>query len=172
MTALLDKIPLRVQDGYNVVVETPRSSRTKFAYDPSTGMFLAKKLLAPGFVFPFAFGFLPSTQGGDGDPLDILVVTDADLPTGSLVRCRLIGAIAMEEVSGGETLRNDRLLAVPMLNHQDRPPDALSELPSAALRDLERFLVAYQAADGTEAKVVARLDRSAAEALVRKAGLS
>ena len=79
MKAPIDKISLHVADGYNVVVETPRGSRTKFAYDPETGLFLAKKLLAMGFAFPFSFGFLPSTKAQDGDPLDVLPLTEAEL---------------------------------------------------------------------------------------------
>jgi inorganic pyrophosphatase len=117
MTIAIDKISLHVPDGYNVVVETPKGSRTKFAYHPETGLFRAKKLLAMGFVFPFPFGFLPSTKAEDGDPLDVLLVTDAVLPTGSLVQCRLLGGIAMEETKQGNTVRNDRLFAVPLLLH-------------------------------------------------------
>jgi inorganic pyrophosphatase len=53
MTTEIDKIPLNAPDGYNIVVETPKGSRTKFAYDSETGLFLAKKLLPMGFAFPF-----------------------------------------------------------------------------------------------------------------------
>lgn len=169
MKAPVDKISLYVTDGYNVVVETPRGSRTKFAYDPETGLFLAKKLLAMGFAFPFPFGFLPSTKAEDGAPLDVLLLTEAELPMGSLVRCRLIGGIAIEEMKDGTIKRNDRLLAVPLLLHQDRPPFELSEVPLAELKDIEDFFVAYQAADGKEAKIVDRLDKSEAESIVREA---
>lgn len=169
MVSSLDKISLHACDGYNVVVETPRGSRTKFAYDPKTGLFRAKKLLAMGFAFPFAFGFFPSTRAEDGDPLDVLILTDADLPVGSLVRCRLIGGIAIEESVEGETRRNDRLLAVPLLRHQDRPPYELSDMPPAEIKDIEDFLVAYQAADGKETRVAARLDKAEAESVVRGA---
>lgn len=169
MTVAIDRIPLHAPDGYNVVVETPKGSRTKFAYDPEIGMFRAKKLLAMGFALPFPFGFFPSTKAEDGDPLDVLLVTDADLPTGSLVRCTLLGAIAMEETKQGKAVRNDRLLAVPLLLHQDRAPFELSDMPAAELKDIEDFLVSYQAADGKQAKVVGRLDRTEAESVVRKA---
>jgi inorganic pyrophosphatase len=169
MASSLDNIPLRAPDGYNVVVETPRGSRTKFAYDPQTGLFRAKKLLAMGFAFPFAFGFFPSTRAEDGDPWDVLLLTDADLPMGTLVRCRLIGGVAMEESVEGETRRNDRLLAVPLLRHQDRPPYELSNVPSAELTDIEDFLVGYQAADGKDIKVIARLDKAEVESIVRGA---
>jgi inorganic pyrophosphatase len=169
MHAPIDGIALHVEGGYNVVVETPRGSRTKFAYDSETGLFRAKNLLAMGFAFPFPFGFFPSTKAQDGDPLDALLITDADLPTGSLIRCRLLGGIAMERSSEGNSQRNDRLLAVPLLMHQDRPPYALSDIPSAELKDLEDFLVAYHVADGKEAKVVGRMNKAEAESVVRKA---
>ena len=71
--------------------------------------------------------------------------------------------------SEGNPQRNDRLLAVPLLLHQDRPPYALSDIPSAELKDLEDFLVAYQVADGKEAKVVGRMNKAEAESVVRKA---
>jgi len=171
MNAPIDNIPLYVPGGYNVVVETPRGSRTKFAYDAEIGMFRAKKLLAMGFAFPFPFGFLPSTRAHDGDPLDVLLLTDAELPMGSLVRCRLLGAIGVEETSEGITKRNDRLLAVPLLLHQDRPPYELADMPSAELKDIEDFFVAYQAADGKETKILGRFERSDAERLVREAFL-
>ena len=101
MHAPIDKIALDVEGGYNVVVETPRGSRIKFVYDSETRLFRAKKLLAMGFAFPFPFGFFPSTKAQDGDPLDVLLVTDADLPTGTLVGCRLMGGIEMEELREG-----------------------------------------------------------------------
>jgi inorganic pyrophosphatase len=172
MTVAIDKIPLQAPDGYNVVVETPKGSRTKFAYDPEFGMFRAKKLLAMGFAFPFPFGFFPSTKAEDGDPLDVLLVTEADLPMGSLVRCRLLGGIAMEQLSEGNPQRNDRLLAVPLLLHQARPPYEVSDLPPAELKDIEDFLIGYQAADGKEAKVVGRLDKSEAERIVTESSQS
>ena len=107
MTASVDKISLHVPGGYNVVVETPRGSRTKFAYDSETGLFRAKKLLAMGFAFPFPFGFFPSTRADAGDPLDVMLLTDADLPTGSLVSCRVLGGFALEELREGSVKRND-----------------------------------------------------------------
>lgn len=166
MIASIDKISLHVPGGYNVVVETPRGSRTKFAYDPQTGLFRAKKLLAMGFAFPFAFGFFPSTRGQDGDPLDVLLLTDAYLPMGTLVRCRPIG---VEQSDGNETQRNDRLFVVPLLRHQDCPPYELSDLPSEELKDLENFFVWYQAADTKVVKIVGHLGKAEAENIIAQA---
>ena len=147
MATSIDKISLHAPDGYNVVVETPRGSRTKFSYDLETGLFRAKKLLAMGFAFPFPF------------------------PMGSLVRCRVLGGFALEDLQEGAVRRNDRLLAVPLLLHQDRPPYNLSDMPPEQLKDLEDFFVAYPAADGKQARVVGRLDKAEAENVIAKASL-
>jgi hypothetical protein len=58
---------------------------------------------------------------------------------------------------------------VPLLRHQDRPPYELLEIPGAELKDIEEFFVSYQAADGKDVKVVARLDMSEAESIISKA---
>jgi len=50
-------------------------------------------------------------RGEDGDPLDILVIADDALPVGCLVSARLLGVIEAEQSDGGETCRNDRLIA-------------------------------------------------------------
>ena len=55
------------------IIETPRGSRNKCSYDPDSGLFKLGELLPAGLLFPFDFGFVPSTLGGDGDPLDMAV---------------------------------------------------------------------------------------------------
>ena len=59
----------------NVIVEVPRGTRNKFKYDEHFGLFRLSKILPTGALFPYDFGFVPSTASEDGDPLDILVLT-------------------------------------------------------------------------------------------------
>ena len=59
-------------DDLNVIVETPRGSRNKFDFDEEYRLFKLAKVLPEGMVFPFEFGFIPSTRGDDGDPLCFL----------------------------------------------------------------------------------------------------
>ncbi len=92
---------------WNVVIETPKGSRNKFDYDPELGLFRLGGVLPLGAVFPFDFGFVPSTLGGDGDPLDVLTLMDEPAFTGCLVTVRLLGVIEAEQSEGGETTRND-----------------------------------------------------------------
>ena len=71
----------------NVVIETVKGCRNKFKYDAETGTFSLCKVLPCGSVFPFDFGFIPSTIGDDGDPLDVLILMEAALL--SRVHCPL-----------------------------------------------------------------------------------
>lgn len=56
------------------IIETPKNRRNKFDYDPDSNLFKLGGLLPEGMMFPFDFGFIPSTLGGDGDPLDVMVL--------------------------------------------------------------------------------------------------
>jgi inorganic pyrophosphatase len=58
------------------IIETPKSRRNKFDYDPESNLFKLGGLLPEGMMFPFDFGFIPSTLGQDGDPLDVMVLMD------------------------------------------------------------------------------------------------
>ena len=80
---LSDLPPIHEEDGaINVVIETSRGSRTKLTYEPDAGTFVATKILPQGMSFPFDFGFVPSTTGGDGDPLDVLLLIDEPVAAG------------------------------------------------------------------------------------------
>ena len=97
----------------HVIIETPKGSRNKFKYDEAHGLFKLGGVLPAGAVFPFDFGFVPTTLGGDGDPLDVLLLMDEPAFAGCLVAARLIGVIeAAQTEEDGTTERNDRLIAV------------------------------------------------------------
>jgi inorganic pyrophosphatase len=96
----------------DVVIETPKGSRNKFKYDVHSRRFKLAKVLPEGMVFPFDFGFVPSTKGADGDPLDVLVLMDEPAFPGCFVECRLVGILEAEQTKGQRKIRNDRLIAV------------------------------------------------------------
>ena len=111
----LTRLPARDgKDGdWNVVVETPKGCRNKFKFDEAAGLFRLGGVLPAGAVFPFDFGYLPATQGDDGDPLDVLILMDEPAFPGCVVAARLVGVIEAEQTEkGGRPERNDRLIAV------------------------------------------------------------
>jgi inorganic pyrophosphatase len=152
----------------NVIVETPKGSRNKFSYDQETGLFTLSKLLPAGKVFPLNFGFIPSTRGGDGDPLDILLVFDEILFPGCLVTARLIGGLKVQQSEKGKMQRNDRLLAVPVLPREYDPPRSIRDLGKELVQDIEEFFVSYQKMMGKECKVLGIMAAKETEKLVRQ----
>jgi len=100
-----------------VIIETPKGSHQKFNYEPKSGSFLLSKLMPAGMVFPFDFGFLPGTVGDDGDPLDVMLISELNTFTGCMVGCRIIGGIkAQQRKKNGKITRNDRFIAVPEIS--------------------------------------------------------
>jgi inorganic pyrophosphatase len=152
-----------------VVIETPKGSRNKYAWDREQQIFALKKVLPEGMSFPYDFGFIPSTEGDDGDPIDVLVLMDQPVFTGCLVKARLIGVIEGKQTEKGKSERNDRLLAVAESSHTHSNINSINDLNKDLLKELEKFLVNYHLNDGAEFKVLARKGPSAAVTCLEKA---
>lgn len=135
------------------VVETPKGSRSKFDYDEESGLFELAGLLPEGMSFPLAFGFVPSTKGEDGDPLDVMVLHDEAVPIGTLLTVRLIGVIEAEQTENGQTVRNDRLLAVTTCSHQHEGQRDIGALAKTFLDHLAGFWVNYNMLKGKSFQV-------------------
>ena len=104
-----------------IVIETPKGSRNKYSYDPACDCLELSTVLPEGMVFPYDFGFIPSTLGDDGDPLDILVLMEAPVVPGCVIRARLIGAIEakQKEKDAGWTSAA-RLAAIPACQRRSK----------------------------------------------------
>lgn len=150
----------------NVVIETPKGRRNKYKFDEDARMFRLNKILPAGAVFPFDFGFVPSTRGEDGDPLDVLLLLDEPVFPGCLVHARLLGVIEAEQTEEGRTKRNDRLLAVAAESVDHRDLRVIGDLDASLLDQIEHFFVSYQAAEGHEFKPIGRYGPERAERLV------
>jgi len=137
-----------------VIIETPKGSRNKFAFDEEQSIFSVKKVLPAVMSFPYDFGFLPRTQAPDGDPIDVLLLMDEPAFPGIAVRARLIGVIQGEQVEGNKKTRNDRLLAVAEMNHEYANIRKVTDLPKARLKELEQFFVNYNRVHGNEYRLL------------------
>ena len=138
------KIPPLEKKLLNVIIETPKGSQNKFDYEPILKLFILKKTLPMGMVFPFDFGFIPHTKGADGDPLDVLVMMDQPSFPGCLVKTRLIGVLEAEQTEkDGPTIRNDRIVGVADCSSLYKGIQHLDELNKNMLREIENFFVDY-----------------------------
>lgn len=127
-----------------VVIETPKGSRNKYAYDQERRCFQLKKVLPAGMVFPYDFGFVPSTKADDGDELDVLVLMDEPAFCGCVLAVRLIGVITGEDkLRDGKSQRNDRLLAVACASDLYANTHHVNDLPQPLLRHMEEFFQNY-----------------------------
>jgi inorganic pyrophosphatase len=152
----------------NVVVETVRGSRNKITFDPVRGLWELTGVLAAGLSFPYDFGFVPSTLGGDGDPLDVLVLMDEPTFAGCLVPSRLVGVITARQVEADGTVEeNDRLIAVAASSHEHARVRSLTDLGDSLLDEIEHFFVSYNEVKGKRFEPLARKGPRAATTLVR-----
>src|SRR6516162_2668003 len=119
------------------IIETPKGCRNKFDYDPDSSPFMLGGLLPEGMMFPFDFGFIPSTLGDDGDPLDILVLMDAPAHVGCLMDVRLIGIINAEQSEEGKTEANDRLMGVAVHSYQHEDISTIDDVSKTLLSQVE-----------------------------------
>ena len=127
----------------NVIIETPKGSRNKFDFDPEHGIFRLGGVLPEGAVFPFEFGFLPSTLGEDGDPLDMIVLMDAPSCVGCLITARVIGVIEAEQTEKGKTERNDRLISIATHAHLHSDIKSLKDINAKLVDEMEHFFISY-----------------------------
>jgi|RhiMetdeSRZDD1v2_1073273.scaffolds.fasta_scaffold47421_3 inorganic pyrophosphatase len=141
---------------FDVIIETPKGSRNKFKYDPDTRMFRLSKVLPEGMVFPYDFGFVPSTVGDDGDPIDILVLGDEPTFPGCLLKCRLIGVIEADQEEKRKRKRNDRLVAVAEQSLLYSDITHLGGLNSKVLEQVEDFFVNYQKVRNVRVTILGR----------------
>ena len=162
--------PVSKQDGLlQVIIETPKGSRNKFAFDPDQKVFALKSVLPAGMVFPYDFGFLPQTLAPDGDPIDVLLLMDEPAFPGITVRARLIGVIEGEQIDGKKKTRNDRLLAVAEANFLYSTIRSHNDLPDTWMNQLEEFFVNYHRLEGKEYRLLGCRGIDEANRLIHKA---
>jgi inorganic pyrophosphatase len=148
--SILSPVEADSEDTIQVVIETPKGCRNKYAFDPEQKVFALKKVLPAGMSFPYDFGFIPSTKAEDGDPVDVLVLMDEPAFAGCLLACRVVGIIEGEQGEKKKKVRNDRIIAVEQENHSYAHVKRVDDLGKKFVRELEQFFVNYHALSGEE----------------------
>jgi inorganic pyrophosphatase len=152
----------------NVVVDTPKGSRNKYKLDEH-GQWRLSKVLPQGMSFPYDFGFLPSTEGEDGDAIDVLVIMDEPAFPGCVVPAQLIGVLEAEQTEDGRTIRNDRLIAVVETPYNPAEFQSLEEVSQQRLDEIEHFFVSYNQMEGRQFRPLARRGADHARELLERA---
>lgn len=153
-----------------VIIETPKGSRNKFAFNQDERIFELKKVLPAGMGFPYDFGFVPSTKADDGDPVDVLVLMDEPAFPGCILSCRPIGVIEGEQGDKKKKERNDRIVAVEKDAHSFADIKTIGDLGKQFCHELEEFFINYHRLSGDKYRVIGIKGPGQARKLV-KAGM-
>ncbi|PRD54714.1 hypothetical protein C5749_14875 [Sphingobacterium gobiense] len=160
-----------MMDTISVIIETPAGSAQKYTYDPVNGRMKLKKILPAGMAFPFDFGFFPGTKGDDGDPLDVLIISEFSTFPGCSMECRIIGALVIhqsESANSNKMIRNDRFIAVPVASLVYQKANKLMDLPKELRTQLEAFFTNYIEQEGKRLTVEKRISAKEAWKLIHR----
>jgi inorganic pyrophosphatase len=151
---------------YDVVIEIPRGSRNKYEVDHETGRVYLDRVLFTPFVYPTDYGFFENTLGGDGDPLDALVLLEYPLFPGVGVKVRPVAMLVMEDDGGVD----EKVLCV-----QDKDPrwqhiQDLKDVPKQTLDEIEHFFTRYKDLEpGKWVKIQGWQDKAATQKVIDNA---
>ena len=128
---------------FNVIIEIPMNADPiKYEVDKETGAVFVDRFLSTAMHYPCNYGYILGTLSGDGDPVDVLVLSPMPVITGVVVRCRPVGMLKMEDEAGDDT----KLLAVPIdkLSSLYRGIATVREVPQATLDQIKHFFEHYK----------------------------
>lgn len=146
-------------DTVNVIVEIPAGSQNKYEFDHGTNTIKLDRHLIVSMVYPAEYGFIPETLGGDGDPLDALVLTAYPTFPGCLIETRILGMCRMTDEHGDDA----KLITVPAYDPAWQSATDIGDVPKATLDRISQFFTVYKDLDeGKWMKVENYVGREAA----------
>ena len=125
----------------HVVIEIPRGSRNKYEIDHDTGKVFLDRRLFTATTYPADYGFIPNTLGGDGDPLDALVLLEDSTFPGVWVEAKPVGLLWMQDEAGPDA----KIICVPPTEPRWKGIDDLHDLPDELLEEIKHFFDVYKA---------------------------
>ncbi len=152
----------------NVVIEIPAGvSPVKYEVDKDSGAVMVDRIVHTAMYYPCNYGFIPNTLGGDGDPLDVLVICPASLVPGCVIPSRIIGVLMMDDESGSD----EKLIAVPTnkIHPYYKDVNSYKDLPEILLEQIKHFFEHYKDLEkGKWVKVTGWKDKSDALAIINE----
>ncbi|MGO9451858.1 MAG: inorganic diphosphatase [Candidatus Binataceae bacterium] len=156
-------------DEIHVIVEIPQGGvPIKYELDKTSGALFVNRFLHTAMYYPANYGFIPNTLSEDGDPCDVMVLSQVPVAPGAVIRCRPVGALLMEDEHGVD----EKILAVPVdeLNPYYDGISELADVPQIMRDQIDHFFRHYKELEkGKWVKVVGWVDRAAARKLINEA---
>ncbi|CAN5529440.1 inorganic diphosphatase [soil metagenome] len=153
-------------DCINVVIEIPRGSRNKYEIDHHSGRVFLDRRLFTATTYPADYGFIPETLGGDGDPLDALVLLEDPVYPGVWVQARPVGVLFMHDEAGEDA----KILCVPPSEPRWQNVHDIADLTPQLVQEIQHFFEVYKALEPGKTSSTSGLSgRDAAWGEIRKA---
>jgi inorganic pyrophosphatase len=127
----------------NVIIEVPMNADpVKYEMDKDSGAIFVDRFIATPMYYPCNYGFIPGTLSDDGDPADVLVISDFPVVPGAVIAAKPVGVLIMEDEKG----MDEKILAVPAkkLNSQYENVESYKELPELLLNRITHFFERYK----------------------------
>ncbi len=131
-------------NNFNVIIEiSAQSDPVKYEFDKDSGAIFVDRFIGTGMRYPCNYGFIPHTIAGDGDPVDVLVITPFPLLSGSVIACRAIGILHMSDDGGNDA----KVIAVPLdkVCKMTAHIQSLNDIPSYLTEQIQHFFEQYKA---------------------------
>lgn len=147
------------------IIEIPKGSKGKYELDKRSGMLMLDRVLFSAVHYPANYGFIPQTFCEDNDPLDILIISQIDIPSMTLVNAKVIGVMRM--IDGGEA--DDKIIAVAADDQSVNYINDIDELPPHLMKETHRFFEDYKKLENKEVKVEDFLGKEDAMRIINEA---
>jgi len=165
----LKKIPVgnNPPEEINVLVEIPQGSSVKYELDKESGAIFVDRFAYTAMFYPFNYGFVPQTKAEDGDPLDVLIISSYSVAPGTIIPCRPIGMLEMEDEAGVDT----KIIALPTKKVDPfwASIEDIDQLPEKTRQMIKHFFNHYKELEpGKWVKTKRFLSKKEAEAAIKK----
>ena len=149
---------------FEALIEIPKGSKAKYELDKETGLLKLDRVLYTSTVYPANYGFIPRTYAEDGDPLDVLVLTNEVIHPMTLVTCYPIGVIKM--IDGGSL--DEKIIAIPVKDPSYNDYYDIHELPKHIFDEMMHFFEVYKTLEHKQTTVKEIAHRDEAVEIIEK----
>ncbi|MBN1159839.1 MAG: inorganic diphosphatase [Candidatus Diapherotrites archaeon] len=139
----------KIPDKIYVVIEIPKGSRNKYEYNTKLRAIKLNRVLYSAVSYPGEYGFIPSTISADGDPLDVLVISEEPTFPGCIIECKPIGVLKL--LDRGQI--DDKIIAIPRGEPRLNEIKDIRDLPKYKLKEIEEFFKTYKKLEGKNVQV-------------------
>ena len=144
------------------IIEISKGSKAKYEVDKITGLLRLDRVLSSSFHYPINYGFIPKTLCGDGDPLDILVLSQINIEPLCMVTAKVVGVMRM--VDNNET--DDKIIAIAINDPSVKHIDDISQMPEHFIAELRNFFEEYKKLEHRKVEVLDFLGKEIAQQII------